>query len=134
MIKVAAIDHLVLRTVKRDAMLHFYINILGCTIERETAEKFGLTQLRAGTALIDLVSVDSELGALGGGEPTPGENNMDHFCLQIKPIAERELITYLRDNAIEAPRFEQRYGAQGLGRSIYIKDPDNNTVELTVKK
>ena len=133
-ITIVAIDHIVLRTANVEPMIDFYVEVLGCAVERETAPKLGLTQLRAGSALIDLVRVDSELGAMGGGPPTPGENNMDHLCLQISPVGEQELITYLRNTGIEASGFEQRYGAQGLGRSLYIKDPDNNTVELTVKR
>ena len=33
---------------------------------------FALTQLRAGSALVDIVDVDGELGRLGG--PAPGDN------------------------------------------------------------
>ena len=34
MIRIREIDHLVLRVVNLDAMLKFYCDILGCTIER----------------------------------------------------------------------------------------------------
>ncbi|EPS0984844.1 VOC family protein, partial [Vibrio vulnificus] len=58
-IQLQAIDHIVLRVVDLPKMLAFYCDILGCVVEREVAE-FGLTQLRAGSALIDLVTVDSK--------------------------------------------------------------------------
>ena len=58
MFEVAGIDHIVLRTTKLQAMLEFYTGVLGCKVERETSLKTGLTQLRAGNALIDLVVVD----------------------------------------------------------------------------
>ncbi|MGB5444504.1 MAG: VOC family protein, partial [Psychromonas sp.] len=90
----------------------------------------GLIQLRAGSALIDLVSVDSELGRLGGGAATTTENNLDHFCLQIKSISEEEITRYLLSFAIVVQPFSRRYGAQGFGNSTYIKDPEGNTVEL----
>ena len=122
--EIEGIDHIVLRTTRIDAMLDFYCQVLGCVVERETSTETGLTQLRAGNALIDLVTVDSELGRLGGGAPTPGENNLDHFCLQLKPISETEIGECLSKNGVAPGRFEDRYGAQGLGRSIYIKDPD----------
>lgn len=134
MIEIAAIDHIVLRTSHLANMLHFYCDILGCNIERELPENFGLTQLRAGSALIDLVVVDSQLGRIGGGPPTTTENNVDHFCLQIMPLAEQEVIHYLNGFGINTGEFTERYGAQGFGQSIYIKDPDGNTVELRVKK
>ncbi len=133
MITIAAIDHIVLRTSKLEEMLNFYINILGCAVEIETPAETGLTQLRAGNALIDLVAVNSKLGKVGGGPPSLTENNMDHFCLQIKSAPESSIMEYLQENGIETPGFLKRYGAQGYGNSIYIKDPDQNVVELRVQ-
>jgi glyoxylase I family protein len=129
-IKLTGIDHIVLRTTKLEAMLHFYCEILGCTIERDTSTDNGLIQLRAGNALIDLVIVDSELGRLGGGPPTAAENNVDHYCLQVEPIPELEIIAQLERQGVTTGTFEKRYGAQGYGNSIYISDPQGNTVEL----
>ena len=130
MIEVAGIDHIVLRTEKLQEMLNFYCNILGCKIERETSAETGLTQLRAGSALIDLVTVDSRLGRLGGDAPARTGINVDHFCLQLKPVSEAEIIKHLRAYGINTGKFEERYGAQGIGNSIYIHDPEGNTVEL----
>jgi len=130
MLEVAGIDHIVLRTTKLKDMLEFYCNVLGCTVERETTIETGLTQLRAGSALIDLVTVDSDLGRMGGGAPTESENNLDHFCLQLKPISEIEIEKHLSEQGINEGSFHDRYGAQGVGKSIYIKDPEGNTVEL----
>ena len=45
MIKPLAIDHLVLRTANYRALIEFYCDVIGCTLERETAAEFGLTQL-----------------------------------------------------------------------------------------
>lgn len=130
MLEVLTIDHIVLRTTKLKDMLDFYTKVLNCTIERETPVETGLTQLRAGSALIDLVVVDSRLGAMGGGAPTQSERNIDHFCLQIKSVPEQDIITYLKESGIEVGEFESRFGAQGEGNSIYIKDPEGNEVEL----
>lgn len=132
MIEVAAIDHLVLRVTDLQPMLTFYRDILGCPVERELPE-LGLTQLRAGHALIDLVTVAGTLGAMGGAAPTATENNLDHFCLQIKPLPEAELADYLRKQGVEVGEFGERYGAQGMGRSVYINDPQGNVVELRVQ-
>lgn len=128
-IEIKALDHVVLRTSNLDAMLHFYRDILGCPVERELAE-LGLTQLRAGTALIDVVTVESELGQLGGEPPQQNGRNIDHFCLQLSPFEERELIEYLQSHDIQTEKFAERYGAQGFGRSLYINDPEGNVVEL----
>ncbi|MGB2147843.1 MAG: VOC family protein, partial [Vibrio toranzoniae] len=100
MIEVKAIDHIVLRTSNREAMLYFYQQVLGCPIERELPD-LGLTQLRAGESIIDLVVVDSELGKLGGKAPQQDGRNLDHFCLQIAAFDERELVNYLYKHDIQ---------------------------------
>ena len=130
MFEVAGIDHIVLRTTKLQAMLEFYSEILGCKVERETSPETGLIQLRAGNTLIDLVVVDSRLGKLGGAAPTQTGNNVDHFCLQLKPILEEEIEAHLESNGVVAGEFDDRYGAQGFGKSVYIKDPEGNVIEL----
>jgi catechol 2,3-dioxygenase-like lactoylglutathione lyase family enzyme len=128
--EIAGIDHLVLRTANMEAMLAFYGDVLGCKLERDARAEFGLAQLRAGTGLIDLVDVDSKLGAMGGGPPTATANNMDHFCLQVDVICEEDILKRLDEHGIEHKGFEKRYGAQGFGNSVYLQDPDGNTVEL----
>jgi glyoxylase I family protein len=130
MIKPIAIDHIVLRTDRYRELIDFYCEIIGCTLERETSADFGLTQLRAGNALIDIVDVNGELGKSGGAAPGPGGNNLDHFCLQIEAFDESELIGHLKSRGIDCGEFHERYGAQGMGRSLYIRDIVGNTVEL----
>lgn len=133
MIEIVGLDHLVLRTAQLDKMLHFYCQILACKVEREVVE-LGLTQLRAGNSLIDLVAVPSPLGDMGGPAPANQGLNLDHFCLQIKAFTEAALIAYLQGFAVNCGDFSERYGAQGFGRSLYIQDPDGNTVELRALK
>ena len=60
MIRIREIDHVVLRVVDLDGMIRFYAEVLGCSIERRQDE-IGLVQLRAGSALVDLVPVDQKL-------------------------------------------------------------------------
>lgn len=128
-IQLQAIDHIVLRVVDLPKMLAFYCDILGCVVEREVAE-FGLTQLRAGSSLIDLVTVDSKLGRQGGRAPEQEGRNLDHFCLQITPKDEQEILDFLIKHGVKVEDLANRYGAQGFGRSIYLSDPEGNTVEL----
>ena len=127
MVPVIGLDHVVLRVRDLDAMLAFYRDTLGCPVEREL--DIGLVQLRAGASLIDLVPVDSELGRKGGGPPG-GPRNMDHFCLQVEPFDEEDIRRVLASRGYEAGPVEARYGALGDGPSIYVEDPEGNTVEL----
>jgi glyoxylase I family protein len=130
MIPIAGLDHVVLRVRNLDAALHFYRDVLGLSVERALPAEIGLVQLRAGAALVDLVPLDGLIGRQGG--PAAGEtgHNMDHFCLQVEPFDEAAIRAHLEAHGIEAGPLARRYGARGEGPSIYIEDPDHNTVEL----
>lgn len=130
MINVLGIDHIVIRAKNPELMINFYSNILGCAVERDVSAEFGLTQLRAGRSLIDIVSVGGVLGKKGGPAPKPTGNNMDHFCLQIDKIDEAVLTEYLVAQNVAVSDFKRRYGAEGYGRSVYIRDPEGNIIEL----
>jgi glyoxylase I family protein len=129
MIKVREIDHLVLRVVDLDAMLKFYCDVLGCTIERRQ-EAIGLVQLRAGRSLLDLVPVDGPLGSAGGAAPGKEGRNLDHFCFRVEPFDEPAIRRHLAANGVDAAPTAVRYGAEGDGPSIYVTDPEGNVVEL----
>jgi glyoxylase I family protein len=128
-IVVRAIDHVVLRTTELEKMLAFYCDALGCTVERRQDE-IGLVQLRAGSSLIDLVPVDGPLGAMGGAPPGREGKNMDHLCLQLEAFDEKSMCAHLAEHGIPAGAVAPRFGATGLGPSMYIVDPQGNTVEL----
>ena len=127
-IEISAIDHVVLRVKDLDAALAFYRDALGLTIERRL--DIGLVQLRAGASLIDLVPVSSPLGQMGGPAAPDTGRNMDHFALELGHFDTAAIMAYLDAHAIEHGDVATRYGAKGSGPSIYVKDPDGNTVEL----
>ncbi|MGD1879948.1 MAG: hypothetical protein ACFB13_20895 [Kiloniellaceae bacterium] len=100
--------------------------MLACTVERRV-ERIGLVQLRAGASMIDLQRVnpgpeDSEFSG-----PT---KNMDHFAIRIEPFDPKSLRSHLANHGIDPGEVVQRYGAEGDGPSVYISDPDGNTIEL----
>ncbi len=129
MIKIRELDHVVLRVIDLPTMLEFYCRVLGCVVERRQDE-LGLVQLRAGRSLIDLVTVTGALGAAGGAEPSEAGRNMDHFCLRVEPFDAAALRDFLATNSVSAGDVESRYGAEGEGPSLYLSDPEGNTVEL----
>jgi glyoxylase I family protein len=131
-IEIQSLDHVVLRVADLERSLRFYRDMLGCTEERRI-DAIGLIQLRAGTSLIDLVPVDSPLGRAGGIAPLPsdkGGRNMDHFALALGTFDEDEICSHLQGYGVEPGEVSRRYGAGGNGPSMYIRDPDGNTVEL----
>jgi len=123
------IDHIVLRVIDIEVMTRFYLDVLGCTPEREVKE-IGLFQFRAGSSLIDLVPVTGKLGASGGEAPGSGARNLDHFCLTLKEFDEGKIREHLARHGVEASPVGNRYGATGFGTSIYIRDPEGNGIEL----
>lgn len=119
MFKLQKLDHVVLVTSDPERSLDFYINILGCELER-TVDALPLYQLRAGEALIDITT----------GQRGVDGRNMDHFCLQVSGFNAAEIVSYFKEKSVPCGTVEHRYGATGFGQSIYIEDPDGNRIEL----
>ncbi len=128
-IDIKGIDHVVLRVRDLPRMLAFYSDVLGCREERRV-DKLGLVQLRAGASLIDLVPVDGQLGRAGGAAPGSEGHNMDHVALRIATFDLDALTAYLTAHDVDIGEAGTRYGAEGDGPSLYLKDPEGNTVEL----
>lgn len=129
MIHPREIDHVVLRVVDIERAVRFYTEVLGCKVEKLQLA-IGLHQLRAGSSLIDLITVDGKLGRDGGAAPGREGRNMDHFCLRVEPFDGVAILAWLDRYGVEHGGIESRNGAEGEGPSIYLKDPDGNTVEL----
>lgn len=121
------LDHVVLRARDAARLVAFYRQLLGATIEREL--DIGLVQLRAGSIIIDIVDAASELGRRKGPAPD-GRPNLDHFCLRVDPFDEEAIRTHLRALGVAGSDTVEVYGAEGFGPSIYVDDPEGNTVEL----
>jgi glyoxylase I family protein len=121
-LKVAELDHVVLRCRDQRKMLDFYTQVLGLAEERRL-DQIGLIQLRAGASMLDLVPAT---------EPRiESALNVDHFCFGIDAADLNQVLRYLRDHSVEVlGEPATRYGARGMGQSVYIRDPEGNTVEL----
>jgi len=115
------LDHVVLYVSNLERAIRFYCEVLGCTEERRV-ESINLVQLRAGRSLVDLMAKDPS--------SKDGAPNMDHFALRIEPFDENLLRSHLEGHGVEVGKVASRYGAEGQGPSIYIQDPDGNTIEL----
>ena len=126
---VLRIDHIVLRVKDMERAVAFYVDVLGCNVEKRR-DDLGLVHLRAGASLIDLVTPDGPLGRQGGALPGAEGRNVDHLCLRIEPFDEAAIRRQLESHGIEAGPLESRYGAEGTGPSIYLTDPEGNVVEL----
>ncbi|MFZ0679098.1 VOC family protein [Candidatus Binatus sp.] len=121
-LKVAELDHVVLRCRDQERAYDFYTRVLGLSEERRIAQ-IGLIQLRAGRSMIDLVPAS--------GPRVEAGLNVDHVCIGIEAGDMNEVARYLREFSIEVMgEPAMRYGAHGAGLSIYVRDPEGNVVEL----
>jgi glyoxylase I family protein len=124
-VRISGLDHVVLRVGDLDRAIGFYETVLNCHVERRLDQP-KLVQLRAGASLIDLVPASASPGA---AENAAGRN-MDHFAVRIDGFDAAALAAHLRRHGIDVGEVRERYGAEGYGPSLYITDPDGNTVEL----
>jgi catechol 2,3-dioxygenase-like lactoylglutathione lyase family enzyme len=120
MLNLRGIDHVVLRVTDIEVMRRFYCDILGAT-HVAYRPQFGMSHLRVGQAMIDLVEVK---GPAGQGR------NMDHLCLRVEPFDQQAVVAHLERHGVKVGDIRNRFGAEGNGISIYITDPEGNTVEL----
>lgn len=127
--KITGIDHLVLRAHDQQRLVDFYTGVLGLTVEKRQ-DAIGLIQLRAGSSLIDIVSVNGRLGQMGGAGPGPEGRNLDHFCLNVAGFDLEAVKAHLIAHGVEVGEEGVRYGAGGEGLSVYLKDPEGNGLEL----
>ncbi|WP_179403000.1 VOC family protein [Burkholderia guangdongensis] len=125
---IRGIDHVVLRVTDVAAMTRFYCDAVGCRVEKEQPD-LGLVQLRAGTALIDLLTVGAKIDRPDSGPPGAGRN-LDHLCLRVEPFDAAALIAHFAAHGAHPGTVEERYGADGYGPSLYLFDPEGNMLEL----
>lgn len=129
MLTIREIDHVVLRVKEIEAMQRFYCDVLGAQYVAYRPE-FGMAHLRAGSSMIDLIEADGPLGKPGGAAPGKEGRNMDHLCLRVEPFDRDAIVRHLERHGVTVGDIRARFGAEGNGISIYLSDPEGNTVEL----
>jgi catechol 2,3-dioxygenase-like lactoylglutathione lyase family enzyme len=117
-VKAIGFDHVVINTTNTEDLLAFYCDTLGL-------EPVRVDEWRRGEVLFPSIRVNPvTLIDLFPAERT-GEN-MNHICLVIEPTDLDELAARFPDSQ----KADGLFGAQGFASSVYVKDPDGNTVEL----
>jgi catechol 2,3-dioxygenase-like lactoylglutathione lyase family enzyme len=119
-VRVIAFDHLVLNVEDVERSLDFYCGPLGL-------EPVRVEEWRAGKAPFPSVRVsDTTIIDLVAG-PRSG-SNVDHICLVVEPLDWQEVVDSGLFTVVDGPG--PRFGARGTAQSVYVLDPDGNTVEL----
>jgi catechol 2,3-dioxygenase-like lactoylglutathione lyase family enzyme len=125
---IQGLDHVVLLVDDMAAAQAFYGVVLGCTIENALS-RYGMAQLRAGAALIDLVDISGEEGTWARPE-VAGGRNVDHVALDTGDWDEAAMRAHLAAHGIAIEEEGVRTGAKGDDLSVYIRDPAGNQIEL----
>ena len=123
------IDHVVLLVGDMERATSFYTDVIGCAVDSDMPQ-YGMRQLRAGAALIDLVDISGEPGSWAKPE-VAGGRNVDHVALAIGPCDREAVRAHLAAHNIEIIEEGDRVGALGDTLSFYIRDPDGNQIELS---
>jgi catechol 2,3-dioxygenase-like lactoylglutathione lyase family enzyme len=119
-LRVVGLDHVVLNVADVERSLAFYCGELGLGPER-------VEEWRRGAVLFPSVRIDRHTIIDLLAAPRSGENT-DHLCLVVEPVDLEALKATGRFEVIDGPAV--RFGARGDGTSLYVRDPDGNTVEL----
>jgi catechol 2,3-dioxygenase-like lactoylglutathione lyase family enzyme len=123
MIEVEGVDHLVLTVASIERTIAFYTDVIGMRAEKFGDERWAL---HFGTQKFNLHEAGHEFEPKAQ-RPTPG--SIDICLVASTPLD--EVVDTLRARGVpivEGP--VDRTGARGPMRSVYVRDPDDNLVEL----
>jgi len=119
-LRVSALDHVVLRCADVEATLAWYLDLLG-------SEPVRVEEWRSGEVPFPSVRVsDDTIIDLVSGPIDDGR--LDHLCLVVEPVDLGALAASGEFDVVEGP--VRRFGARGEGTSLYVRDPDGLVVEL----
>ncbi|MEV0730654.1 VOC family protein [Polymorphospora sp. NPDC050346] len=119
-VRVTGFDHLVLNVSDVERSLDFYCGRLGLTPVR-------VDEWRAGKVPFPSVRVTPET-IIDLVRRVRDGSNVDHLCLVVAPLDWPEVIDSGTFTVLEGP--VGRFGARGDATSVYVADPDGNSVEL----
>jgi catechol 2,3-dioxygenase-like lactoylglutathione lyase family enzyme len=119
---VTGFDHVVLAVADVERSLAWYTDVVGLAPVRVEEWRRGdapFPSVRVSpTTIIDLI-------------PKAADGNVDHFCLVADTADTNDLTDWAAGaglTVLDGPG--PRFGARGVATSIYVKDPDGNTVEF----
>jgi len=130
MLKVTALDHLVLTVGNIAATVSFYCDVLGMAREEFcAADGAARIALKFGAQKINLHAAGAEFEPKSHA-PMPG--SADLCFLTDTPLSDWQV--HLADHGVAVERGPvARSGANGPITSIYLRDPDGNLIEVSVR-
>jgi catechol 2,3-dioxygenase-like lactoylglutathione lyase family enzyme len=119
--KIERIDHLNITVADIDRSVEFYKRVLGMEIE----------SMGEGRAALHFGQQKIHLDAAGGAMAMSGEKRMPaHICF-ITEAPMGEVAAHLEQCGVPVRMQGPRAGAIGTIQSVYIDDPDQNSIEIS---
>ncbi len=116
--KVVGLDHVVVNSSDVERSLAWYSDVLG--LETMNVDEWRRGDMFFPSVRLNAVTIIDLFPAERTGE------NVNHLCLVIE---DADLDT-LAEQFPDGRRVDGNFGAQGYGASLYVHDPDGNTIEL----
>jgi len=119
-VRVIGFDHIVINVSDVEKSLAWYCDVLG--LEPERVDEWRRGEVPFPSARVNEHTVIDLFATERSGQ------NTDHFCMVVEPTDLQAVVDSGRLEVLVGP--VPRWGAQGMAMSIYVRDPDGNTVEL----
>ena len=129
MICIRHIDQVVLRVIDLETMLAFY-RLARAARWSGARTRSGWCSCTRAVACSTLWPSTASLAAWAAPHPGGKGRNMDHLCFRVEPFDEAAIRGHLDASGVSAGAVEVRYGAEGVGPSIYLSDPEGDVIEL----
>ena len=124
-------DHIVLNVENDEKMIAFYSNVLMLAPERLEEYRAGDVPFPSVRLNLDMI-VDLFPKKMWQKNARTGQvrENLNHFCIALSKGVWESLLERLHDNNVDIEEGPvQRWGAHGIGTSIYFRDPEGNLIE-----
>ena len=124
-------DHIVLNVEDDEKMIAFYSNVLMFAPERLEEYRAGDVPFPSVRLNLDMI-VDLFPKKMWQKNARTGQvrENLNHFCIALSKGVWESLLERLHDNNVDIEEGPvQRWGAHGIGTSIYFRDPEGNLIE-----
>lgn len=118
--RVRELDHVVFRVSDMERSVAWYRDLLGLEVVRLDEWRDGTAPFVSVRVTADTI-IDLQLGPIDG-------TNVDHVALVVDDVDLAELAASGRFGEVAPPR--RLFGARGVGRGIYVRDPDGHGIEL----
>jgi len=87
-------------------------------------------QVRDDRVLVERLDAQAQVVQVAALAAGRGAAGLDHLCLRVEPFDQDAIVAHLKRHGVAIGDIRRRYGAEGNGISIYVTDPEGNTVEL----